>query len=313
MSSMLGKKSFRNIFSSASPTHRVILLSICASIVTMALKMAAYAFTGSVSLLSDAMESSVNLVAALVAFMALTVADRPADQSHAYGHDKAEYFSSGVEGALILVAAILIIYTAVQRFLHPAPLADLGIGLTIALLASGINFGVSRYMLHIAKRYDSITLEADAQHLMTDVWTSVGVVAALGVVTLTPPKWAILDPIIAVLVGLNIIYTGVNLIKRSMAGLMDGSLSEQELKQIDDAIRESLAPDTKFHSLRTRKSGSRRFVDLHVTVPGNLSITEGHDRCETIEEAIRSRLPKTSVATHLEPEDALNNKDSIYS
>jgi cation diffusion facilitator family transporter len=311
MSSTLVKKPFGTDLSSASPTRRVILLSICASIVTMALKMAAYAFTGSVSLLSDAMESSVNLVAALVAFMALTVADRPADRSHAYGHDKAEYFSSGVEGALILVAAILIIYTAVQRFLHPTPLADLGIGLTIALSAAGINFGVSRYMLRVAKRYDSITLEADAQHLMTDVWTSAGVVAALGVITLTPPKWAILDPIIAVLVGLNIIYTGVNLIKRSMAGLMDGSLSEPELQQIEDAIRESLTPGTRYHGLRTRKSGSRRFVDLHVTVPGNLSVTEGHNYCETIEAAISNRLPKTSVATHLEPEDVLDKKDFL--
>jgi cation diffusion facilitator family transporter len=309
MSSTVNNRPFGITASSGSPTRRVILLSVCASIVTMALKMAAYAFTGSVSLLSDAMESSVNLVAALVAFLALTVADRPADQSHAYGHDKAEYFSSGVEGALILVAAILIIYTAVQRFLHPAPLADLGIGLTIALLASGINFGVSRFMLRIAKRHDSITLEADAQHLMTDVWTSVGVVAALGVVTLTPPKWAILDPLIAILVGLNIIHTGVNLIRRSMEGLMDGSLPEQECQQIEEAIHTCLLPGTKFHGMRTRKSGSRRFVDLHVTVPGNLSVTEGHDRCETIEAAIRNRLPKTSVATHLEPENQLYKEE----
>jgi cation diffusion facilitator family transporter len=286
---------------SASPTRRIILLSISASIVTMALKIGAYAFTGSVSLLSDAMESSVNLVAALVAFISLTVADRPADPSHAYGHDKAEYFSSGVEGALILVAAILIIYTAAQRFLHPAPLTDLGPGLAIALIASGINFAVSRLILKRSKRYDSISLEADAQHLMTDVWTSVGVVIALGVVAFTPPRWAILDPIIAVLVGLNIIYTGVNLIRRSMAGLMDSSLTAQEIQKVEAAIRESLVPGTAFHSLRTRKSGSRRFVELHVTVPGNLSVSEGHDRCECIETAIENRLPKASVTTHLEP------------
>jgi cation diffusion facilitator family transporter len=294
-----------------SPTRRIIVVSISASIMTMALKMGAYAFTGSVSLLSDAMESSVNLLAALVAFWALTVADRPADLAHAYGHDKAEYFSSGVEGALILVAAILIIYTAVQRFLNPTPLTDLGWGLAIAILASGINWGVSRFMLRMAKRYDSISLEADAQHLMTDVWTSVGVVAALGVVALTPPKWAILDPIIAVLVGLNIIYTGANLIKRSMAGLMDSSLTEQEIKQIEDLIRASLVQGTTFHSLRTRKSGSRRFVDLHVTVPGILSVTEGHDLCERIEAAIQNQLPKTSVSTHLEPALTLNHTDSL--
>jgi cation diffusion facilitator family transporter len=313
MLSTPAKKPFWNIFGT-SPTRRIILLSISASIVTMALKMGAYAFTGSISLLSDAMESSVNLVAALVAFMALTIADRPADQSHAYGHDKAEYFSSGVEGALILVAAGLIIYTAVQRFLHPAQLTDLGLGLIIALIASGINFGVSRFMLRMAKRYDSITLEADAQHLMTDVWTSTGVVAALGVVALAPPGWTILDPIIAVLVGLNIIYTGVNLMHRSMAGLMDSSLSKIEIQQIEETIRESLAPGTAFHGLRTRKSGSRRFVDLHITVPGTLSVTEGHDRCERIEAAIENRLPKTSVSTHLEPEPmARNDRQGIPS
>ncbi len=267
----------------------------------MALKIGAYTFTGSVSLLSDALESCVNLVAALVAFIALTIADLPADRSHTYGHDKAEYFSSGVEGSLILVAAMLIIYTAIRRFMNPTPLTELGAGLTIALIASGVNFGVSRFMLRMAKRYDSISLEADAQHLMTDVWTSVGVVAALGVVAFTPPRWAILDPIIAVIVGLNIVYTGVNLTKRSFSGLMDSSLSEDEIEQIKAAIYGSMDPGTSFHDLRTRKSGSRRFVDLHVTVPGNLSITEGHNCCERIEQAIESRFPKTSVSTHLEP------------
>ncbi len=272
----------------------------------MALKIGAYAFTGSVSLLSDAMESSVNLIAALVAFIALTIADRPADPSHAYGHDKAEYFSSGVEGALILVAAMLIIYTATQRFLHPTPLTDLGMGLAIALIASGVNFGVSRFMLRMAKRYDSISLEADAQHLMTDVWTSVGVVAALGVVSFTPPQWAILDPIIAVIVGLNIIYTGVNLIRRSFSGLMDSSLAEDEIGQVKAAIHGAIDTGISFHNLRTRKSGSRRFVELHVTVPGNLTVTEGHNYCERIEQEVANRLPKTSVSTHLEPEGAID-------
>ena len=302
MTSGSGDSSFWSRLGGVSPTRGVIVLSISASIATMLLKLGAYAFTGSVSLLSDAMESSVNLVAALVAFIALTIADRPADPSHAYGHDKAEYFSSGVEGALILVAAVLIIYTAVRRFLYPAPLSDLGLGLTISILASGINFGVSRFLLRMAKRYDSITLEADAQHLMTDVWTSVGVVAALGVVAFTPPEWTILDPIIAVLVGLNIIRTGVSLIRRSMAGLMDSSLSESEIQQIETAIRASLDPGTAFHSLRTRKSGSRRFVDLHVTVPGNLSVAVGHERCKRITAALGAQLPRTSVSTHLDPD-----------
>ena len=302
-------KSSLNQAAGRSPARKFILLSIGASVVTMALKIGAYLFTGSVSLLSDAMESCVNLAAALVAFMALSIADRPADKSHSYGHDKAEYFSSGVEGSLILVAAVLIIYAAVRRFSHPAQLTDLGVGLAIALAASGINFGVSRLMLRMAKRYDSISLEADAQHLMTDVWTSVGVVAALGIVVFAPPEWVILDPVIAILVGLNIIRTGVNLVRRSMAGLMDSSLSGQEIQQIEDAIHASLDPGTAFHGLRTRKSGSRRFVELHVTVPGNLSVAEGHDRCERIEAAIENRLPKTSVATHLEPDPAESREE----
>lgn len=310
MSAEAVKESFWSRFGKTSKTSRVVLLSIIASIVTMALKSAAYAFTGSVSLLSDAMESSVNLIAALIAFIALTVADRPADRSHAYGHDKAEYFSSGVEGALILVAALLIIYTAIQRFLHPAPLTDLGLGLAIALIASGINFGVSRFMLRMAKRYDSISLEADAQHLMTDVWTSVGVVAALVVVAFTPSGWQILDPIIAVAVGLNIIYTGVSLIRRSLAGLMDSSLAAGEIEQVEEAIRAFLEPGTAFHSLRTRKSGSRRFVELHVTVPGDLTVTEGHDRCQRIEASIEKCLPKTSVSTHLEPDQEKSDSEA---
>lgn len=306
------KKSYWHRLGGTTPTSRVILLSIGASVITMALKMGAYGFTGSVSLLSDALESSVNLAAAVIAFVALSVADRPADRSHAYGHDKAEYFSSGVEGALILVAAILIVYTAVRRFLHPLPLTDLGIGIGIALVASGINFGVSRFMLRKARHYDSIALEADAQHLMTDVWTSAGVVAALAVVAFAPPRWMILDPIVAVLVGLNIIRTGANLIHRSMAGLMDSSLSDAEIRQVEQAIRSSLDGGTAFHSLRTRKSGSRRFVELHVTVPGDLCVTEGHDCCERIEAAIERQLPKTSVSTHLEPDDVRPDEYEVH-
>lgn len=288
---------------SSPPTRRVILLSIAAAIMTMGLKFGAYFLTGSVSLLSDAAESSVNLVAALVAFGALTIAARPADKTHTYGHDKIEYFSSGVEGALILVAAATIIYTAVSRFLHPAPLTDLGPGLAIALGASGINFGVSRFMLRAARKYDSITLEADARHLMTDVWTSVGVVAALGVVLFAPPSWAVLDPIIAVVVGMNIIRTGVNLIGRSVGGLMDSSLPPDEVAQIEDAIRVAEGPDALFHKLRTRKSGSRRFVDLHLLVPGNISVQTSHNRCKAIEAEIHSRLPNTLVTIHVEPKE----------
>jgi cation diffusion facilitator family transporter len=287
--------------SAFSTPRRVILVSIGASIVTMLLKFGAYLLTGSVSLLSDAAESSVNLVAALVAFVALTIVARPADESYRYGYDKAEYFSSGVEGTLILVAAITIIYTAVNRFLNPAPLTDLGLGLAISLVASGINFGVSRFMFRMGEKYDSITLEADAHHLMTDVWTSVGVVAALGVVMLAPPSWAILDPLIALVVGLNIIRTGVSLIKRSAAGLMDISLPVDEMDQIEEIIREKEGVNAVYHKFRTRKSASRRYVEFHLLMPGALSVQAAHDRCTAIETEIRSRLPKTRVTIHVEP------------
>jgi cation diffusion facilitator family transporter len=284
-----------------SPTQRVIMVSIGAAIVTMLLKFGAYLLTGSVSLLSDAAESSVNLVAALVAFVALTIVARPADESYRYGYDKAEYFSSGVEGTLILLAAVTIIYTAVKRFLNPAPLTDLGLGLVISLVASGINFGVSRFMFRKAEEFDSITLEADAHHLMTDVWTSVGVVAALVVVMFAPPKWAILDPIIAMVVGLNIIRTGVSLIKRSAAGLMDLSLPVEEMDQIEEIIREKEGANAVYHKFRTRKSASRRYVEFHLLMPGDLSVRAAHDRCTAIETEIRSRLPKTRVTIHIEP------------
>jgi cation diffusion facilitator family transporter len=302
MSSEPQDETLQNGFPGDSPPRRVILLSIGASVVTMVLKLGAFILTGSVSLLSDAMESSVNLIAALIAFIALNIADRPADRSHAYGHEKAEYFSSGFEGSLILVAAALIIYTAVERFLHPSTLTDLGLGLAVAVVASVINLGVSRFMLKTAKRYDSITLEADAQHLMTDVWTSAGVVAALLIVVFVP-RWSFLDPAIAILVGLNIIRTGISLIKRSIGGLMDSSLPGAEVQQIEQSIRAVLDDGVFYHSLRTRKSGSRRFVELHVTVPGDMSVTEGHDFCERIEAAVGNSLPKTSVSTHLEPSE----------
>ncbi len=282
--------------------NRIVLVSIAAAVITMLLKFGAYLLTGSVSLLSDAAESSVNLVAALVAFGALTLAARPADEEFQYGYDKAEYFSSGVEGALILVAAITIIYTAVDRFLHPTQLEGIGPGLAVALAASAINFGVSRFMLHKAREYDSITLEADAHHLMTDVWTSVGVIAALGVVMFLP-HWSILDPIIAVAVGLNIIRTGVSLVKRSVAGLMDISLPPEEMDEIEAILREKEGPDVVYHKFRTRRSASRRYVEFHLLLPGDLTVQAAHARCTAIEEEIRRRWPKTRITIHVEPKE----------
>lgn len=284
-----------------SDTRRIALLSIAASLATLALKFGAYFLTGSVGLLSDAAESAVNLTAALVAFSALSIADRPPDENHTYGHDKAEYFSSGVEGTLILVAAVSIIYAAVQRILNPAPLENLGIGSAVALVASAINFGVSRSMLRVAQDHDSIALEADARHLMTDVWTSIGVVGGILLVWLT--GWHVLDPLIAIAVALNIVFTGVGLLRRSGQGLMDITLPAEEVNQIQQAIALTAGEDTPYHGLRTRKSGARRFIDLHLLLPGRMTVQQSHDLVEQIDAEIESRLPKTYVTIHVEPQE----------
>lgn len=282
-------------------TQRMAALSIAASIVTLVLKFGAYFLTGSVSLLSDAAESLVNLTAGLVAFGALTIAARPADEDHAYGHDKAEFFSSGVEGALILVAAASIIFAAINRFLHPSPLNELGFGLLISVAAAGVNYGVALIMLKVAKRHDSITLEADAKHLMTDVWTSAGVVGGLAVVMFTPPSWQILDPIMAVLVGLNIIHTGIDLLRRSWDGLMDAALPTDEVARIEAAIRGEIPADASFHDLKTRKSGPRRFVEFHLLLPGGTTVKDSHHLCDRIEAAVGAAFPKAYVTIHVEP------------
>ncbi len=280
--------------------RRMAVLSVVASIVTLALKFTAYALTGSVGLLSDALESVVNLTAGLMAFAALTIAARPADTNHPYGHEKAEYFSSGFEGALILVAAGTIIYTAVQRLLHPGPLAELGIGLVVSLAASGVNFAVSRLMLRVARQFDSITLEADAQHLMTDVWTSVGVVVGLAVIMIAPGLH-VLDPIIAILVALNIVVTGVRLIRRSIGGLMDSALPAAEMAQIDAAVKAAAGPDVQYHALRTRKSGSSRFAELHLVLPGQTTVSAAHEVSAAIVSECQARLPNLTITVHCDP------------
>lgn len=286
-----------------SLTRRVALLSVAAAIVTLVLKFGAYFLTGSVGLLSDAIESFVNLAAALIAFTAITIASRPADSNHTYGHDKAEYFSSGAEGTLILLAAATIIYSAIHRLLNPAPLENLSIGVAVALVASAINFGVSRIMLRVARQEDSIALEADAHHLMTDVWTSVGVVGGIILVGIT--GWQVLDPLLAIAVGINIIWMGVQLLRRSTAGLMDVTLPGEEVAVIQTAINHVAGADTPYHALRTRKSGSRRFIDFHLLLPGQTTVQESHDLVTKIESAIELDLPKTYVTIHVEPrEDA---------
>ncbi len=280
---------------------RIALLSVAAGVATLILKVGAFWLTGSVGLLSDAAESTVNLTAALFAFAMLSYAGRPPDETHHYGHEKAEYFSSGLEGGLILVAAAGIAYAAVDRLLHPRPLHDLGIGLTVALLASAINLVVALVLLRFSKHFDSIALEADAHHLLTDVWTSVGVVVGVGLAGLT--GWYVLDPIIALVVAVNIVRVGVDLMRRSTHGLLDRALPDEEIGEIREAIAQVAGDEAIYHGLRTRKSGSRRFVDFHLLVPGRTTVQEAHDLAERIEAEIRRRLPNTQVTIHAEPEE----------
>jgi len=251
----------------------------------------------------------VNLVGAVIAFVMLTIAARPADEEHVYGHHKAEYFSSGAEGALIFIAAISIAVAAVRRLFDPQPLEQTGIGLAVCAIASFINFGVARVLLTVGKQYNSITLEADARHLMTDVWTTLGVLIGVAAVQLT--GWLPLDPIIAILVALNIVWAGVQLIRRSATGLMDSALPVPEREQIERVFARFTAGGVEFHSLRTRQAGQRRFIAVHVLVPGEWTVQRGHDLLERIEREVREALPgPTTVMTHLEPiEDPVSHED----
>jgi cation diffusion facilitator family transporter len=278
---------------------RYALISIFAALATIGLKGGAYVLTGSVGLLSDALESLVNLLAAIVALWALWVAARPADEEHAYGHTKAEYFSSGFEGALVVIAAASILATAVPRLMDPRPVEDVGVGLAISALASVINLGVARVLFGAGRRYHSITLEADAHHLMTDVWTSVGVIVGVGAAAAT--GWDVLDPLIAIAVAVNVVWTGIGLLRRSMLGLLDTALPEPERRSIAAVLDAHTGDGVQFHALRTRQAGARRFVSLHVLVPGEWTVQRGHDYLERLEEELRGAVPNSTVFTHLEP------------
>ncbi len=272
------------------------------------MKTLAYLLTDSVGLLSDAVESIVNLIGAVVALGMLTIAARPPDESHMYGHGKAEYLSSSVEGLLILTAAGGIILTAVQRMLHPRPLEELGVGLAISGAASIINLSVSRILMSIGKKYHSITLEADAEHLMTDVWTSAGVIGSVSIIALT--GWEFLDPIVAALVGMNIIWTGARLLSRSISGLMDASLLPEDQAAIEKVMAKYRKKGIGFHALRTRRAAARRFVSVHVLVAGDMSVHDAHHLAENFERDIRNALGTATVLTHIEPvEDELSMKD----
>ncbi len=274
-------------------------LSIAAAIMTIALKLGAYLLTNSIGFLSDAMESVVNLVAAVFAVWALTYAAKPPDEEHVFGHSKAEYFSSGFEGALILVAAISIAIAAIPRLLHPQPLEQVGLGLLLSIIASAINGGVAVILLKAGKRLHSITLRADAHHLLTDVWTSVGVI--LGLLLVSATGWLILDPLIAILVAINIVWTGAKLIQESSSALLDASIPLQERQIIDELLSAYDHQQVQFHAIRTRMAGMMRFVSFHVLVPGAWTVQQGHDLCEEIESKISQSLPNINVFTHLEP------------
>lgn len=282
------------------PVIRFAWLAIAAAVITITLKTGAYLMTGSVGLLSDAMESVVNLVAAIVALITLHIARKDPDPEHAYGHTKAEYFSSGLEGSLILVAASSIVLTALPRLLDPEPLAMVGWGLAVASVASVVNLVVSRILIRAAREHRSITLEADARHLMTDVVTSVGVLVGVLGVSLT--GWHRLDPIIALVVAANIVWTSVHLLRESMLGLLDTAIPDDELAVVHEVLdRYHAALPVQTHALRTRRAGARRFVSMHILVPGSWTVERGHDLAERIEHDILDQLPQATVFTHIEP------------
>jgi cation diffusion facilitator family transporter len=274
-------------------------LSVATSIVTIALKIAAYALTGSVGLLSDAVESVVNIVAALLALGVLTYSAAAPDREHNFGHEKAQYFSSGIEGALIFVAAAGIVWSAVPRLIEPQSLQQVGLGLALSVLAALANAGCAWVMLRAARVHRSITLEADARHLLTDVWTTAGVFAGVALVQAT--GWLQLDPLVALAVAVHILWTGWQLMSRSFEGLMDRAIPEADRALVVEALERLRRQGGDYHVLRTRVAGAKSFVDVHVLVPGNMSVLEGHDLVERLENDIRSRLPHVEVLTHLEP------------
>jgi cation diffusion facilitator family transporter len=290
---------------------RFAWLSISAALATITLKTVAYFLTGSVGLLSDAIESLVNLAGAVMALLMLIIAARPADESHVYGHSKAEYFASLVEGTLILAAAAWIIATAIDRLLHPQELQALGIGLVVSIVASLINFTVARILMSQGRRQNSITLEADAHHLMTDVWTSAGVIGGVAIVGIT--GWTVLDPILAIAVALNILWTGFQLIRRSVQGLMDAALPEEERRLIEEVMKVYNDRGVHFHALLTRQAAARRFISVHMLVPGEWTVHDAHHIAEDFEADIRASLGGVvTVFTHLEPvEDEISMED-IY-
>lgn len=281
--------------------RRYAWISLIVAVGVIFLKISAYVLTNSISLLSDALESIVNVLGATAAMWALAIAERPPDDEHAYGHDKAEFFSSGFEGALIMVAAFGISGTALWRLFNPAELDVDMIGIGLAVLTSVINFALARWLFVAAKKHESIALEADAHHLMSDVITSIVVV--VGVVLVGITQWHWLDPLMAFVVGVNIVRMGWQLVRRSLDGLLDPAFSSTELADVHGILNTFATNDVSFHAIRTRKSGIRRFVSLHVLVPGEWSVQRGHELSEEIESALHAHMANLHVLTHLEPKE----------
>ncbi|MBE0469688.1 MAG: cation transporter [Methyloprofundus sp.] len=291
---------------------RYAWLSIAAAIATITLKSYAYWLTNSVGLLSDAMESIINLVAAIIALIALSMAAKPADDKHAFGHEKIEFFSSGAEGIMILLAAFSIAVAAWERLQNPQAIQQIDIGLSLVVFASLINLVVARILIAAGKKHQSITLEADGKHLMTDVWTTVGIVVGIGAIAglqfFGHAGWEILDPIIAIMVAINIVWVGIGLMRRTFAGLMDVALSSQEQSTIIAILDEfQLTQGIKYHALRTRYAGAQRFMSVHILVPGDWTVQQGHDLLEMIETKISNEFTKIDIDTHIEPvEDSVS-------
>ena len=287
---------------------RYAWLSVAAALVTMALKGTAAWLTGSLGLLSDALESFVNLGAALIAVVSLKVAAREPDEEHPYGYTKAEYFSAAVEGALIVLAALAIVAVAVPRLIEPRPIARVDLGIVISLVAAAVNLGTALVLLRAGKRHDAIALEADGYHLLTDVWTSIGV--AVGVVATVITGWLALDPLIAIAVAAHIAWTGAKVLRRSLLALMDRALPEPEMERIREILEPYRVRGLDYHALRTRRAGRLRLVDMHLLVPGAMTVSEAHRVADEIEDQIRAALPGSAVLTHLEPiEDPASYQD----
>lgn len=276
-------------------------LSIATAIITLLLKFIAYYITGSIGLLSDAFESFINVGSGLMLFLVLAIASKPADADHNYGHEKAEYFAAGVEGSLIIAAAITIIYVAGKRLFYPASITQIIPGVAVAAIAGIINLITAKVLLVLSGKYDSVALEANAKHIIADVWTTVCVFIGLMVIYYAPPAWQIIDPIIAILIAVHIIITGIKLLRRAVNGLMDVTLPPEDLQIINSAIAAKLPDIGQITELRSRKSGPIRFVEFNLLLPGNLSVSESHKICDNIEDEIKNHFNKASITIHVEP------------